>query len=220
MQKTVLENVSVFNKEEAEAKAREVMNKKERKTYFLFSGGSNLEYDETEHEYYLDYTEDEISRIKNLFIEAYNDGLAPEERVSTIEEVEKLIGLDELKGYNEDLDKLIDRCWDLNFYLQHIDFQPRHLYTMSMLFWSPYTEQMSDRIPFRVELSDEEYEYLLARQLSDKLFTFNRLIGEKLELAYKISDAADGRIGGGVTNNGHPMLILFDEVLADVDTYN
>ena len=154
MQKTILENVSVFNKATVEEKVREVMNKKDRKTYFVSSGGSNLEFDDTEREYYLDYTEDEISRIKTLFIEAYNDGLAPEERVSTIEEVEKLIGLDELKGYHEDLDKLIDRCWDLDFYLQHIDFQPRHLYTMSMLFWSPYTEQMSDRIPFRVELSD------------------------------------------------------------------
>jgi hypothetical protein len=220
MQKTILENVSVFNKATVEEKVREVMNIKDRKTYFIFSGGSNLEFDDTEREYYLDYTEDEISRIKNLFIEAYNDGLSEDERVSTIEEVEKLIGLDELKGYHEDLDKLIDRCWDLDFYLQHIDFQPRHLYTMSMLFWSPYTEQMSDRIPFRVELSDEEYEYLLARQFSSELFTFNRLIGEKPELAYKISDAADGRIGGGISNNGHPMLIIFDEVLADVESVN
>ena len=110
MQKTNLENVSVFNKKTVEEKACEVMNKKERKTYFVFSGGSNLEFDDTEREYYLDYTEDEIARIKNLFIEAYNDGLSADERVSTIEEVEKLIGLDELKGYHEDLDKLIDSC--------------------------------------------------------------------------------------------------------------
>ena len=66
MQKTNLENVSVFNKKTVEEKAREVMNKKERKTYFVFSGGSNLEFDDTEREYYLDYTEDEIARIKNL----------------------------------------------------------------------------------------------------------------------------------------------------------
>ena len=218
MQKSLLEHVSVFNPKEGETKAREVMKNKERKTYFIFSGSSNFEFDDTEREYYLEYTEDEISRIKNLFIEAYNDGLDPEECLSTIKEVEDSIGLDELKGYHEDLDKLIDRCWDLGFYLHHIDFHPRHLYTMSVLFWSPYKEEMSDRIAFRVELSDEEYEYLLARQFSDELFTFNRLIGEKPELAYKISDAADGCIGGGITNNGHPMLILFDEVLSDVES--
>ena len=51
MQKTNLENVSVFNKETVEEKVREVMNKKDRKTYFVFSGGSNLEFDDTEREY-------------------------------------------------------------------------------------------------------------------------------------------------------------------------
>lgn len=218
MQKSLLENFSAFNKDAAEAKAREVMNKKERKSYFVFSGGCNLEFDDTERAYYLDYPESEMSRIKNLFIEAYNDGLEPEKRVSTIEEVEKEIGLDELKGYHKDLDKLIDRCWDLDMYLGHIDFQPRHLYKMSFLFWNPYKEEMSDRISFDVELSDEEYEYLLVRQFSDESFTFNRLIGEKPELAYKISDAADGHLGYGVSNNGFPMIILFDEVLADVES--
>ena len=58
MQKTILENVSVFNKATVEEKVREVMNKKDRNTYFIFSGGSNLEFDDTEREYYLDYTED------------------------------------------------------------------------------------------------------------------------------------------------------------------
>ena len=68
MQKTILENVSVFNKATVEEKVREVMNKKDRKTYFIFSGGSNLEFDDTEREYYLDYTEDEIRLVRIKFL--------------------------------------------------------------------------------------------------------------------------------------------------------
>ena len=204
----------------SKATAKEILSKKDRKTYFIFSGSSSVEYDDGEYSYYFDYTEEQMARIKQLFVEAYNDGLDEEDRISRFEEIKNEIGLHELEGYNTELDNLINRCFDNNMFLDDIDFTPRHLYNMSCYYWDRFTEEMSQRIKFRVELTDEEYEYLLTCQLGDyQFFTFNRLLFERPELAEKISDEADARIGFGIMNNGYPFMVLLDEVVADVDAF-
>lgn len=205
---------------ESQAVAKDILSKKDRKTYFIFSGSSSVEYDDGEYSYYFDYTEEQMARIKLLFVEAYNDGLDEEDRISSFEEIKNEIGLHELEGYNTELDNLINRCFDKNMFLEDIDFTPRHLYSMSCYYWDRFTEEMTQRIKFWVELTDEEYEYLLTCQLGDsQFFTFNRLLFERPELAEKISDEADARIGYGIMNNGYPFLVLLDEVVADVEAF-
>ena len=200
--------------------AKDILSKKDRKTYFLFSGTSTDEFDDGEYSYYYDYTEEQMTRIKELFVEAYNDGLDEEDRISSFEEIKNEIGLHELEGYNTELDSVINRCFDNNLFLDDIDFTPRHLYNMSYYLWNRFTEEISQRVKFQVELTDEEYEYLLTCQLGDyQFFTFNRLLFERPEIAEKISDAADSEIGFGISNNGYPFMVLLDEVVADVEAF-
>jgi hypothetical protein len=91
--------------------------------------------------------------------------------------------------------------------------------------------EISNRRKFEVELTDEEYIYLLTEQLSDRRrFTFNHLTFENPQLAIKIAnvvariEASTNRVPhynkwGYSYNeyNSNPLLIIFDEVLADVE---
>ena len=91
--------------------------------------------------------------------------------------------------------------------------------------------EISNRRKFEVELTDEEYIYLLTEQLSDRRrFTFNHLTFENRQLAIKIGNVVVRKEAS--TNhvphynkwgysyneyNSNPVLIIFDEVLDDVE---
>ena len=65
---------------------------------------------------------------------------------------------------------------------------------------------------YGVELTDEEYLYLLTEQLFDSCFSFNRLLLYKPELAREICNATDGTATMYALN---PYLIIMDEVVED-----
>lgn len=206
----------------AEAKAREYFyNKKEHKTYYVFSGCSSIDGDDTERSYYFDYTPEQFQHLIQLMIDTYNKDAEPEAQVTTLKEISDDINLWELEGYNAELDKMYARCNDGDMLLTEIDSQPHHLYAMSMFVWQPGLKEMSKRLQFKVGLTDEEYITLLTEQIANqRLFTFNRMIELHPEIAAKINEEADGVIGDGTTNNGMPFLIILDELQADAEAVN
>ena len=206
----------------ASDKAREYFyNKKERKTYYLFSGCSSIEGDDTELGYYFDYSPEQFDHLVQLMIDTYNKDVEPEEQVTTLKEISDDINLWELEGCDAELDKMYARCSEGDMLLTEIDPQPRHLYAMSMLVWQPSLKEMSRRLHFKVELTDEDYITLLTEQIaSQRLFTFNRMIELHPEIAAKINESADSVIGDGTSNNGMPFLIILDELQADAEAVN
>ena len=101
--------------------------------------------------------------------------------------------------------------------LHNIDPTPRYLYSMSLFYWDSSDEKLSERIHFRVELSHEEYLYLLTEQLvRTNGFSYNDLVVERPELTQKIQKEIKALTFKGLVPSKHyPFLVIFDEVLAD-----
>ncbi len=188
-------------------------NKKDRKKWFLFSGQSLCESWEGDRSFYYCYTQEEIDHFVKLFIEIHDaecdDGIAKD-----LNDVVNYIPLHEYEGSKPEIDKLLERCRDDEMDLWDIDTTPRYLYSMSFFYWDPEAKEMSNRIKISVELSDEEYLYLLIEQLLDRNnFNYNRLLVNNPELAIKIGN----RIENGYEYYGKTFLVIFDEVLDDVE---
>ena len=91
-------------------------------------------------------------------------------------------------------------------------------YNMSCYFWDSTTRRMSKRHRFSVELTDEEYIYLLTEQLLDRSpNTYNRLVFNRPDLAEKIWSIVDLLFFEGYEIGGNPFLIIFDELLEDAE---
>ncbi len=213
-----LNNYLAGKRSDAQSKAQAYLAKKDRKTYYVFSGSHNYDGDDSPCAYYYEYTPEQIAHIAQLSVDVYNKEFASENPVTTFEAMLNDIAFAELPAYDSELDEVIARCEDDNMYLEKIALPPRHRYAMSYFCWHQRSKKMSPQCPFLAELTDDEYLYLLTEQLADReLFTFNCLQEMNPELAVKISDEADGNIGGGIMHNGMPFMVLLDEVLADVE---
>ena len=72
------------------------------------------------------------------------------------------------------------------------DSAPHYQYGMSCYFWDSATGRMSKRYRFSVELTDEEYIYLLTEQLLDRSTnTYNRLVFDRPDLAKRICNSSN-----------------------------
>ncbi len=209
---------------EAEVKVKKYFsNKKDRQTYFIFSGSSAIEDDEMDKSFYYAYTQEELNHLIQLFIELHNQNAESEvDKVNTLAEVKEDAHLWEYENCNPDLDELFQRCLNDGMLLEDIDPTPRYLYSMSCFYWDYRKKEMSERLYFKVELTDEEYLYLLTEQLTTRSsmipnYTFNNLVFKRPELARKISTITDSVIGDGICYNNNPFLVILDEVLSDVD---
>lgn len=197
-----------------------ILNKKERKTFYLFSGTGWDGFDnDYETSYYFSYTQAEIDHFIQLFIDLYNEDIESEDdKARKLDEVIDCINLWEFEGDNPEINKLLERCRDNNFNLNYIDSAPRYLYTMSYFFWDAKNNRISNRCKFKVELTDEEYQYLLIEQLIDRRnFNFNELIKENPQLATKIGNEIDWTDGYSSLYEPNPFLIIFDEILTDAE---
>ncbi len=209
---------------EAEAKAKEFfLNKKERQTYFLFSGTSAIEGDDMDKSFYFAYTQEEVNHFIQLFIDLCNqDAESETDKVDTLAAVEEKAHLWEYENSNSGLDELFERCLDNDMLLEDIDPTPLYLYSMSCFYWDYQRQKISERLRFKVELTDEEYLYLLTEQLTTRSgatpgFNINDLVFKRPELARKINVVADSFIGHGISCNKYPFFVIFDEVLSDVE---
>jgi hypothetical protein len=91
-------------------------------------------------------------------------------------------------------------------------------YVMSCYYWDSAIGRMSKRNRFSVELTDEEYIYLLTEQLIDRSpNTYNRLVFDRPDLAEKICGIAELSFFDDYEIGGNPYLIIFDELLEDAE---
>ena len=202
-------------------KAKEFLyNKKERKTFYLFSGVGYDGFDnDYEAAYYFSYTQAEIDHYIQLFIDLYNkDAEGEDDQAKTLDEVVDGINLSEFEGENPEIDKLLERCRDESFDLCYIDSNPRYLYTMSYFYWDSRNNSISKRYKFKVDLTDEEYLYLLIEQLIHRRsFNYNILIKDNPQLALKIGNNIDWTDGYSNIYEPESFLVVFDEILADAE---
>ena len=220
-------NALSFRKQAAEyeAKAKEYLAEKERVKYYSFTGFSeNLDsYDS----YLFPLTDQEVARIRQLVVEVNRGieleaGTKEDEIPTTFEEVcdyGEVLWAQE--GKNAELDALVfERLTDLEFpiALESIDLEhPICVYEMSYVGYDWKWEKPKGPIKRPVQLTDEEYVYLVVYRLLYDGFTFNRLLFCRPELAQKICAQLDTRDDTILYEKGFPYLVVFDEINADAE---
>ena len=202
---------------ECEAKAREYFATKQRTKYYLLSCQLELG---SECHYLLPFSDEEVARVKQLVVDeykAYMDGLEGEDGpiASTFEEVCEDLPLYELEG-NEELDRLVFEPAQDDFIGEYvnvhkIDFEhPRYLYRTSYFEYG-----MEKPYVTKVELTDEDYIYLLTQKLLNDHFSFNRLLLYRPELAQDINEQLDGCLHDYEWESDNPFLIMLDDIDMD-----
>lgn len=208
---------------ECEAKAKEYLATKQRTKYYLLSCELELG---AERYYLLPFSDEEVARVKPLVVDEYRaymgvDGSEGEDEpiASTFEEVCEDIHLCELAG-NDELDSLVFERAQNDFgeyvYVHSIDFEhPRYLYRTS------YFEYGMEK-PFitKVELTDEDYVYLVTQKLLNERFSFNRLLLYRPKLAQAINEQLDGCAHDYLWESDGPFLIMLDEIDMDAEAIN
>ena len=210
-------------KKECEEQARKYLAE-HPKTKYYYVGGFPMEIpweDAPEEDSYslIAYTDDEIQRMKELFVEVWNK-LAddPKKHVQTFEEIpEEDFDLIEFEGENDELTKLLwDRGASIGFAVRSINItNPVHAYRFVIWGYNKRQQEMDKHRSGRlVVLTDEEYLYLLTEQLFSRHFSFNRLLLYNAPLAQKICHSTDGDF---FMEAESPYLILMDEVVEDME---
>ena len=217
---TNFEEMLAQRKSEAESKAREYFyNKKQRQANY-WASGTMLGYDESYNEVFLPFSDEEVSRIKTLIIDDVNSSQITPQPVSTVKEALEALNYGDFFDQNEELRKLLlDRCEQSNLYPEEIDFDTKHyFYRFGCIAYDYSGNRVTDVIPVRIRLSDEDYLTLLSLQLQFRNdFTFNQLLKMNPKLALKLNDAVEGCIYGWRFPEHVPFTILFDEVRADAE---
>ena len=208
-----------------ESLAKEFLASKERQKYYAFECESD---DGRSSTHYLPLTDDDIVEIKEIIMDGYKKDYmeasenGKEKPLPSFEEVLKEIDLFDFES-DEDLDSLIFR------HVQFDDFyDPNHVVSMDLEHPHYYyqttcigydKEKKEPRYPkkVKVQLTDEEYIYLLTRNLLENTLTFNRLIMLRPELAQKINQHIDGCYFDYNLKWEEPFLVVFDEINADAE---
>lgn len=199
---------------ECEAKAREYFATKQRTKYYLLSCQLELG---SECHYLLPFSDEEVARVKQLVVDEYKAYMDEDEGpiASTFEEVCEDLPLYELEG-NEELDRLVFEPAQDDFIGEYvnvhkIDFEhPRYLYSASYFEYG-----MEKPYVTKVELTDEDYIYLLTQKLLNDHFSFNRLLLYRPELAQDINEQLDGCLHDYEWESNNPFLIMLDEIDMD-----
>lgn len=198
----------------AEVEARDYLfNKKKRAPKIRFEG----EIDGEPITFLCSFSQEEITQIAQLLVNAYNETYASEMSVNTIDDLTKRIFLYELENYNnKELKRFFKYFKDIEMKLQSFNLQPHFDYEMSCYFWDITKRKITKKYPFSVDLTDEEYIYLLTEQLVfNTRYTFNDLVFERPSLARKIANTAKTSYKDGFEDYGCPYLIILDEVIKD-----
>ena len=206
--------------QECREQARRYLAEHPKTTYYVMTGHPSYIDDDADLEciHLVAYTDDEVQRIKQLFVELYNTYLEdPSMAVNSFEELaDDYCTSSETEGGNDELDALVwKRAEEDDFYAKSIDLlHPVHSYRFREWEYLPHKDEMGRKLVHSVILTDEEYLYLLTQQLMDRHFSFNRLLLVNPRLAQKICDATDG---DEMFPSFSPYLILMDEVVKDME---
>lgn len=204
-------------KEEYAQQARTYLaNHPKSKFYTMYGYSTMVETDDDVFTRLVAYTDEEVQRIKELFVELWNQSPTdPDIHANTYDDIpQQELTFSEFGELNAELDALVwERGSDLNFNANRLDLQSSvHAYQFSTWEYDPEKKEMGFWSRYRVILTDEEYLYLLTEQLFDDYFSFNRLILTNPSLAQWICAATDG---DGTIMRYRPYLILLDEVQED-----
>ena len=202
------------------SKAQEFLNQKARVKHYRISGVFNEEYGDGDTWAIFEYTDEEVASLKHLFSEALVRYLNLPNKEYSLEEIKEEANLWELKGQIEELDELFFSPCEASYFMdpEDIDFEhPVYFYNMSCYVFNAEEKKVQGPAPFRFQLSDEEYVYLLTQQLMCRdNFTLNRLFEMNPELAMKINRQAEDAYYGFMSFYRMPFLVTMDEVIEDV----
>lgn len=200
---------------EVESKAKQYLyTQKKRRPYYDLSFANAYNHDEeVTTEYYC--SEEEFAHLSQLLIDAFNKKFPSQGPIATIDELNKKRCIYELHGFDPELDNFLSSDSENGIEVTEFGPVPHYNYCMSCYFWDSTTGRMSKRSRFSVELTDDEYIYLLTEQLLDRSpDSYNRLVFTRPNLAMKICGYAE-MSDFGVRNA--PYLIIFDELLDDAE---
>ena len=202
------------------ARAQEFLNQKTREKHYNITGVFNEDYGDGDTWAIFSYSDEEVVRLKQLFSEALVRYLNLPSKEYSLEEIKEEAKLWELKGQIEELDEMFFTPCEENYFMdpEDIDFEhPVYFYQMSCYMFNTEEQKVQGPAPFRIQLSDEEYVYLLTQQLICRdNFTLNRLFDMNLELARKINRKAEDAYHGFMSFCHMPFLVTMDEVIEDV----
>ena len=214
-----------FNEEQvlrqtAEEKAREYFyNQKEHTAHYKVTGYMFGEC-AWDNSILVDFTDEEVARMKRLIIETVNDSHVTAQPITTIKEAMDALTLVEIIQMNKELKTIIDNRLEFALaYINEIDFDTKYYYyDFSVLVCDYYGKQEVSRYDYRECLTDEEYLTLLTLQLQyRRSFTFNMLIEEEPQLAAKLSRGWRHGFQSFTLPEDMTFVILFDEVRKDAE---
>ena len=207
-------------KAKAESQARDYFyNQKERKPYY-WAEGNTLDDVDNHNEAFFYFSDEEVSRIKQLIIDTVNADQPEAEHVNTVKEAIDCLTYNEIFQQNEELYTLLGkRCEEANLDPDNIDFDTRHyFYKFTVVAYDYDENKVCAPIAVDVMLSDEDYLTLLTLQILEREnFCFNQLLHTNPELAAKLNSRAEGDIYGWRFPIHVPFAILFDELRADAE---
>ena len=187
--------------------------------HYNITGLFNETYGEGDTWAIFSYSDEEVVRLKQLFSEALVCYLNLPNKEYSLEEIKKEANLWELKGQIEELDEMFFTPCEENYFMdpEDIDFEhPVYFYNMSCYVFNAEEKKVQGPAPFRIQLSDEEYVYLLTQQLMCRdNFTLNRMFEMNPELAMKINRQAEDAYYGFMSFYRMPFLVTMDEVVDD-----
>lgn len=172
------------------------------------------------------WTDEEVAEIKELMVEYHNkyalaEGDAP---ITRYEDAD----IGEIPFNAPKMEELIyNRCGEIigpycdGFYINKIHFEEYYC-TYGFVFraYDPEYLEMYNPKKLGIQLSDEEYVYLLAmRLLHGKHFTFMRLFKEKPELATKFCQQVDAYASEGIGGREMPMPYMIQLSEIDEDAF-
>lgn len=208
------------HRQECEEQARQYLAEHSKTTYYVMTGYPSYIDDDADLEcgHLTTYTDDEIRRIKELFLELWNSDIDdPSHYAKSFEDIpqEELTRV-EFEGANDELDALVWQHAEAEDFIANVVdwLHPVHAYRFRTWRYNRQKDQMSSKTTLPVILTDEEYLFLLTEQLADRHFTFNKLLLVNPSLAQKICEATAGDV---MFPSFGPYLILMDEVVEDME---
>lgn len=183
--------------EECRKTAADYLQKKERVKHYPIYGSTDFEMlEEPDEIEFVNWTYDEVVRIKQLLVKVHNEIFTDEEPITSYKDAD-LHEIFQVVMYSEDdNNELMDLfyCRSVHHFLpQKVDFDtPCYLYHFAARAYDESRGETLSPFDFYVHLSDDEYTNLLAKRLlMGRNFTFNELCKMYPEIANKITSTME-----------------------------
>ena len=200
--------------EDAEAMAKDYFYyRKNTEPYYWVTGAGGVGFSD-DNEGFVNISDVEVARIKQIVIDAANSHEESEETISSFQEALEIVQFRHLFRTNNELFNMLqERLNDIEIGLPDIDFDTRYYEIKFSVICYSYRDN-SLKLPKNVyvKLTEEEYLSLLENVLIyQEGYTYNRLMKDNPELVSKLYK--DLMFDYEIYDM--PYIILFDEALED-----